>query len=232
MMQFKDRTEAGQLLAKQLFSAYANRSDVLVKALPRGGVPVAYEVAKALNAPLDVFVVQKLGVPGCEDLAMGATASGGFRVINDDIVRSHHIPYPVIDRAAKTASRQLWRREHLYRGNMGFSECDPTPLDVFDATVIVVDDGIATGATMRAAIIALRQQQPARIIIAVPVAPAIAYAELRTEVDDVFCLLTPVHIYGLSGWYDLFPPVSDQQVQHLLALASLESCSIAQTGLK
>lgn len=216
-MQFKDRTEAGQMLAHQL-SAYANRRDVLVLALPRGGVSVAYEVAVALNAPLDAFVVQKLGTPGCEDLAMGAVASGGFRVINSEVVLSHRIPCALIDRVAKRASRQLHRREHFYRGN------NPSP-DAFDSTVILVDDGIATGATMRAAILALRQQQPTRIVIAVPIAPVKTYAQLRTDVDEIFCLLTPERLYGLSGWYDRFPAIADQQVRQMLELAAQSQLS-------
>ena len=211
-MQFKDRTEAGQMLAKQL-SAYANRRDVLVLALPRGGVPVAYEVAKALNAPLDVFLVQKLGVPGCEDLAMGAISSGGFRVINSEVVAAHRIRCGIFERVAYRERWELQRRELLYRGN-------ERSLDVYDSTVILVDDGIATGATMRAAILALRQQQAKKIVIAVPVAPVKTYAQLRPQVDEIFCLLTPHRLYALRAWYYNFPAIADQQVQQMLELAS------------
>ena len=211
-MQFKDRTEAGQLLANQL-SAYANRRDVLVLALPRGGVPVAYEVAKALNAPLDVFLVQKLGVPGCEDLAMGAISSGGFRVINSEVVAAHRIRCGIVERVAYRERWELQRRELLYRGN-------ERSLDVYDSTVILVDDGIATGATMRAAILALRQQQAKNIVIAVPVASVKTYAQLRPEVEEIFCLLTPKRFYALRAWYDNFPAIADQQVQQMLELAN------------
>lgn len=209
------------MLANQL-SAYANRRDVLVLALPRGGVPVAYEVAKAINAPLDVFLVQKLGVPGCEDLAMGAIATGGFRVINSEVVASHRIRCGVIDRVAHRERWELQRRELLYRGN-GRS------LDVYDSTVILVDDGIATGATMRAAILALRQQQAKKIVIAVSVAPVQTYAQLRPEVDEIFCLLTPNRLYALSVWYYSFPAIADQQVQQMLELASQSQLAARST---
>lgn len=217
-MQFKDRTEAGQILAKQL-SAYANRRDVLVLALPRGGVPVAYQVAKALNVPLDVFLVHKLGVPGCEDLAMGAISCGGFRVINFEVVAAHRIRCAIFERVAYRERWELQRRERLYRGNA-------RSLDVYDTTVILVDDGIATGATMRAAILAQKQQQAHKIVIAVPVAPVKTYAQLRPQVDEIFCLLTPNRLYALNAWYDNFPAIADQQVQRLLELASQSQLAV------
>src|SRR5712691_10054204 len=180
---FRDRREAGRLLAAQL-SAYANLPDVLVLALPRGGVPVAAEVARALGAPLDVFVVRKLGVPGHEEYALGAIATGGVRVLNEDVVRALQIPDHVIDAVAAREQEELARRERVYRG-------DCPPLDVRGRTVILVDDGLATGATMHAAIRALRQQQPARIVVAVPTAAPQTCDELKSEVDDVICATTP-----------------------------------------
>src|ERR1700694_3139927 len=174
---FRDRREAGRLLAAKL-AAYANRPDVIVLALPRGGVPVAYEVARALGAPLDVFVVRKLGVPGYEELAMGAVATGGVRVLNDQFVKRLGIPEHIIDAVAARERRELARRERLYRGGR-------PPPDARGRTVILVDDGLATGATMHAAIEALRQQNPARIVVAVPAASAETCAALRAEVDDV-----------------------------------------------
>src|SRR5215211_3223754 len=160
MARFQNRRDAGRILAQELLH-YANRSDVIVLALPRGGVPVAYEVALALHAPLDVFIVRKLGVPGHEELAIGAIASGGIRVLNDDIVRMLNISEEVIDHVAQRELRELQRRERLYRGD------NPAP-EVRDQTVILIDDGLATGASMRAAIAGLRTQQPARIVVAVP----------------------------------------------------------------
>src|SRR5436853_851072 len=175
-MIYRDRAEAGRRLAAQL-TDYANRSDVLVLALPRGGVPVAYEVAKALHVPIDLFLVRKLGVPGHEELAMGAIATGGVRVINEDVVRTLYIPPQVLDAIASKEERELERREKLYR--------DDRPLPVVrDQTIILIDDGLATGATMRAAVHALRAQEPAAIIIAVPVAAYSTYRQFRTEVDE------------------------------------------------
>src|SRR5437899_5686506 len=180
---FRDRSEAGRLLAEKL-TAYADRPDVLVLALPRGGVPVAYEVARALRAPLDVFIVRKLGVPGYEELAMGAVATGGVRVLNDQVVNGLRIPDYVVDAVTTWEQQELARREQLYRGDR------PAP-DVRGRTVILVDDGLATGATMHAAIAALRRQQPARIVAAVPTAPPEMCEALRAEVDDVICAITP-----------------------------------------
>src|SRR3977135_498325 len=179
---FRDRREAGRLLAGKL-ATYANHRDVLVLALPRGGVPVAYEVGRALGAPLDVFVVRKLGVPGYEELAMGAIATGGVRVLNDRLVERLDIPDHVIDAVAEREQRELTRRERLYRGGR-------PPLDVRGRTVILVDDGLATGATMHAAIAALRQLQPARIVVAVPTASPETDEERKAQVDDVICAIT------------------------------------------
>src|SRR5438309_1915033 len=173
---FRNRNEAGRLLAKKL-TAYANRPDVLVLALPRGGVPVAYEVARALHAPLDIFLVRKLGVPGHEELAMGAIATGGVRVLNEDVVRSLGIPGGEIDAVAAEEQRELERREREYRGSR------PAP-DVRDRTVILIDDGLATGSTMRAAVAALRQQHPARIVVAVPVGAPDTCDEFKAEADE------------------------------------------------
>src|SRR5688500_4716962 len=178
---FRDRTEAGLLLAQKL-KAYAGRSDVLVLALPRGGVPVAFEVAKALSVPLDVFLVRKLGVPGHEELAMGALATGNVSVLNQDVIRYLRIPDAVIDAVAVQEQQELARREQAYRGERAASE-------IRGRTVILVDDGLATGSTMRAAVVALRQQQPARIVIAVPIAAPETCDEFRAEVDEIVCAL-------------------------------------------
>jgi predicted phosphoribosyltransferase len=206
---FRNRREAGQLLAAKL-AAYANRPDVLVLALPRGGVPVAYEVVRALGAPLDVFLVRKLGVPGYEELAMGAIATGGVYVLNDQVVGSLRIPDYVIGAVAAREQQELTRREHLYRG-------DRPPPDVRGRTVILIDDGLATGATMHAAIKALRQQQPARIVVAVPIASAEACDELRAEVDDVICAVTPEPFNAVGFWYEDFSQTTDEEVRDLLA---------------
>ncbi len=206
---FHDRREAGLLLAAKL-AAYANRADVIVLALPRGGVPVAYEVARALGAPLDVFVVRKLGVPGYEELAMGAVATGGVRVLNDQIVRDLRIPDHVIDRVAAAEREELARRERAYRGGR-------PPLDVRDRTVILVDDGLATGATMRAGVTALRQLQPDRIIVAVPTASPETCEELKAEVDEVVCAITPEPFHAVGYWYEDFTQTTDQEVSELLA---------------
>src|SRR5207237_1340609 len=182
-MKFKDRTEAGRMLAERL-AAYEDRSDVIVLALPRGGVPVAFEVAQALSAPLDVFLVRKLGVPGHEELAMGAIASEGVRVLNEDVVQMLRIPDEVIDAVAAKEQQELERRERLYR--------DHRPaLEVRGRTVILIDDGLATGSTMRAAAAALRNRQPARLVVAVPVAASSTCDEFKAEVDEVICAVTP-----------------------------------------
>ena len=205
---FRDRREAGRLLAAKL-TAYANRPDVIVLALPRGGVPVADEVARALGAPLDVFVVRKLGVPGSEELAMGAVATGGVRVLNDQLVNRLGIPDHLIDAVAVREGQELARRERLYRGGRPH-------LDVRDRTVILVDDGLATGATMHAAIAALRQLYPARIVVAVPTASPETCEEMRAEVDDVICAITPEPFQAVGRWYQDFAQTTDEEVQDLL----------------
>jgi predicted phosphoribosyltransferase len=205
---FRDRREAGRLLAAKL-TAYANRPDVIVLALPRGGVPVGYEVARALGAPLDVFVVRKLGVPGYEELAMGAVATGGVRVLNDQVVSRLGIPEHVIDAVAAHEQQELALRERLYRGGR-------PPLDVRNRTVILVDDGLATGATMHAAIAALRQLHPARIVVAVPTASPETCEEMRAEADDVICAVTPEPFQAVGRWYQDFSQTTDEEVQDLL----------------
>ena len=207
-LRFRDRAEAGRLLTSKL-TEYANRPDALVLALPRGGVPVGYEVAKALNVPLDVFLVRKLGVPGHEELAMGAIASGGVIVLNDDVVHALRIPQSLIDRVAQREQQELERREKASRGDR------PKP-DVQGKTVILVDDGLATGSTMRAAIRALRQRGPAKIVVAVPAASPDTCAEFRGEVDEIVCALTPEPFYAVGLWYEDFSQTSDQEVSDLL----------------
>ncbi len=211
---YRDRRDAGKRLA-ELLSAYAQRPDVLVLALPRGGVPVAYEVARALNAPLDVFLVRKLGVPGHEEAAMGAIASGGIRVLNDEVIRALRIPEQVVEQVAAREQRELERRERLYRD-------DRPPPDVKGRTVILIDDGLATGATMRAALRALRHQRPARLIVAVPVGARSACLELLGEADEVICARTPEPFFGVGWWYQNFEQTSDQEVHELLAQAAQE----------
>ena len=205
---FRDRREAGRLLAGKL-AAYANRPGVLVLALPRGGVPVAYEVARSLNAPLDIFVVRKLGVPGYEELAMGAIATGGVRVLNDQLVERLGIADHMIDAVAEREQRELARRERLYRGGR------PT-LDVRGRTVILVDDGLATGATIHAAIAALRKLQPARIVVGVPTASPETCEEMRAEADEVICAITPEPFHAVGRWYQDFSQTSDEEVRQLL----------------
>ena len=210
-MLFRDRADACRVLAQRL-KAYANRADVLVLALPRGGVPVAFEVAEALDAPLDIFIVRKLGVPGHEELAMGALATGGVRVVNDDVVSQLGLSDAVIDAVAAQEERELERRERAYRG----ARAAP---DVRGRTVILVDDGLATGATMRAAAAALRKQQPARLIVAVPVAASQTCDDLRTEVDEIVCGATPEPFLGVGRWYRDFSQTTDEEVRLLLEQA-------------
>lgn len=211
---FCDRREAGRFLAERL-RRYANRPDVMVLALPRGGVPVASEIAQALHAPLDVFLVRKLGAPGHEELALGAVASGGVRVLNDHIVQTLHIPEAVIEAVAAREQQELERRERLYRGNR-------PPLNARGKTVILVDDGLATGATMHAAIKALRQAQAARLIVAVPIAPPEICRELRAKVDEVICAITPDPFYAVGLAYEDFSQTSDRDVLDLLGIWSLQ----------
>lgn len=213
-MQYRDRARAGRVLAGELAS-YANRADVLVLALPRGGVPVAFEVAQALHAPLDVFLVRKLGLPGQEELAMGAIASGGTRVINEEVVGSLKIPEEMIDTVAAEEQQELNRREVDYRDGRA-------PPDVRGRTVILVDDGLATGSTMRAAVAALRQQGPARIVVAVPVGAPDTCGELQREADEVVCAQTPQPFHAVGVWYKDFTQTSDEEVRDLLARAAEE----------
>jgi predicted phosphoribosyltransferase len=209
---YRDRRAAGRDLAARL-AGYAGRSDVLVLALPRGGVPVAFEVVEALGAPLDVFLVRKLGVPGQEELAIGAIASGGVCLLNDDVVRALRINPEVIDRIAATEQAELQRRERQYRGNR------PAP-DVSGKIVILIDDGLATGASMRVAVAALRQRHPARLVVAVPIASPGVCDEFRQEVDEVVCGRTPEPFYAVGLWYEDFSQTTDEEVQDLLRRAA------------
>jgi putative phosphoribosyl transferase len=205
----RNRTEAGRALGTAL-GAYRGRNDVLVLALPRGGVPVACEVADALDAQVDLIIVRKLGTPGQEELAMGAIASGGVRVLNRDVIEPLRIPERVIEEVERRERAEIERREHAYRGQR------PRPA-VAGQCVILVDDGIATGATMRAAIAALRQAKPSRIVVAVPVAPPDTVEVLRSEADEVVCLATPEPFMAIGCWYMAFPQLSDEEVRSRLA---------------
>ena len=209
---FFNRNEAGKFLAERL-SVYVDRDDVLVLALPRGGVPVAAEVAKRLKAPLDVFVVRKLGLPNQPELAMGAIATGGVRVINREVVEAWQIPEIVIDAVAAQEQEELARREHEYRGDL------PSP-EVEGKTVIVVDDGVATGATMLAAVVALRELRAARIIVAAPVIAGSSYYRIRRVADDVAAVIVPEEFCGVGQWYEDFSQTSDDEVRALLAEAT------------
>jgi predicted phosphoribosyltransferase len=211
LRRFHDRTDAGRRLAKDL-TAYAGRPDVLVLGLPRGGVPVAYEVARALRVPLDVFVVRKLGVPGYQELAMGAIASGGTRVLNDEVVQELHVPLQAIKAVAARELRELQRRERAYRDDR------PAP-EVRGRIVIAVDDGLATGSTMRAAVAALRRLGPARIVVAVPTGAPTTVAELRREADECICAITPEPFHAVGVWYEDFSQTTDDQVRELLVRA-------------
>lgn len=203
-----NRTEAGQLLAKKL-PAYANRTDVLVLGLPRGGVPVAYEVAKALNAPLDICLVRKLGAPNNKELAMGAIGMGGVMVLNDDVIESLGVSPETIADVVALEEKELLRRDRAYRGDRPFPNLQ-------GRQIILIDDGIATGATLRAAIATLRTSQPASIIVAVPVAPLSTCNELKAEVDEVVCLMAPESFYSIGVWYDEFQQTTDEEVRQLL----------------
>lgn len=219
-MIFRDRSEAGRQLAVKL-RKYADRPDVLVLALPRGGVPVAYEVARALRAPLDVFLVRKLGLPGHKELAMGAIATGGVRVLNEDVVRALNLSDDLIASVAAEEQQELKRREQEYRGDR------PAP-NVRGHTVILVDDGLATGSSMRAAIAALRQQAPARIIVAVPIGAPGTCEEFQSEVDEIVCARTPEPFYAVGVWYDDFSQTSDEEVHDLLERAAEEYTPVHQ----
>lgn len=219
---FRDRRDAGRALAGEL-EKYAGRDDLLVLALPRGGVPVGYEVARELHAPLDVFLVRKLGVPGQEELAMGAIASGGVRVLNRQVVEMLGLTDPTIAAVAATEQEELERRELAYRG-------DRPTLDVRGKTVILVDDGLATGSTMRAAAMALRQQEPERLVVAVPVAAEETCEQFRDEVDEIVCAMTPEPFYAVGLWYEDFSQTTDAEVTDLLERAGAEEPAGARRG--
>ncbi|MGB7201512.1 MAG: phosphoribosyltransferase [Pyrinomonadaceae bacterium] len=219
LTRYVNRTEAGRELATKLTS-FAGRDDVVVLALPRGGVPVAFEVARSLGAPLDVFVVRKLGVPGHEELAFGAIASGGVRVFADDTIRALRLTQPMIESVIRAEEKELARRERLYRG-------ERPRLELRGKTVIIVDDGLATGASMLAAVRVVRTYQPAQIVVAVPVAARETCAKLHDEADLVcVCAITPEPFYGVGMWYYDFSPTSDEEVQALLAEARARETNV------
>lgn len=207
--QFRDRTEAGELLAEQL-TAYANQPDVIVLALPRGGVPVGAPVATKLHVPLDVFVVRKLGLPGHPELAMGAIATGGVRVFNGDVVNAFRIPDEVINAVTAKEFQELQRRERSYRGDL-------PPPEVEGKTVIIVDDGVATGSTMLAAISALRQLNARRVVVAAPTIARTTCDYLRENCDEVVAVIVPQEFYGVGQWYQDFSQTTDEEVHRLLA---------------
>jgi predicted phosphoribosyltransferase len=208
---YLDRADAGRRLAVEL-AEYGRRADVVVLALPRGGVAVAYEVATALEAPLDVLVVRKLGVPGQEELAMGAIADGEVLVRNDDVVQALHIPTGLIWRTAEREAVELTRRQGLYRGGR-------PPLELAGRTILIIDDGLATGSTMRAAVRAVRMRSPRKIVVAVPVGTVATCAELAQEADSCVCPQMPEHLQAVGFWYANFSQLSDAEVRHLLELA-------------
>lgn len=211
MQRFRNRAEAGSLLASRL-AHFAGRPNARILALPRGGVPVAFEIAQALKLPLDVFVVRKLGVPGQEELAMGAVASGNVRIVQPHVVQALRIPQSVIEAVAGEEIREIARRERAFRGDR------PSP-EIRDRTIILVDDGLATGSTMRAAVAALKLQRPERIIVAVPVAASETCNQLRNEVDEIVCLKTPSLFYAVGLLYEYFPQLTDEEVRTLLSKA-------------
>lgn len=209
-MLFKDRVQAGRLLAERL-RHYANRSDILVLGLPRGGVPVAFEVARALEAPLDVVIVRKLGIPGQKEFAMGAIASGDVTVVNESIVEQLNISAQALQAVIASETKELERREKAYRGVQ-------PPVDVNGRVVVLIDDGLATGSTMQAAIIALRHRA-SRLVVAVPVGALQTCDEISPLVDELICATTPEPFYGVGQWYENFSQTTDEEVQHLLQQA-------------
>ena len=213
---FQDRMDAGKALASDL-EIYADRDDVIVLALPRGGVPVAYEVAQRLRVPMDVFVVRKLGVPGHEEFGFGAIASGGIRFVNDEVVRALKMPEAMVERVVEREQAELERREISYRGDR------PEP-ELKDRTVIIVDDGLATGSTMRAAVTALKTRDPKLIIVAVPVASEQACEDFKHEADVMsVCAVTPEPFYGVGMWYENFSQTTDEEVRQLLGSANAQA---------
>lgn len=212
MEKFINRHEAGRILADQL-KAYSNNPNVLVLALPRGGVPVAYEISKTLSVPLDVFIVRKLGAPGHEELAMGAIASGSVMFLNDEIIEALHISMEEIENTRQSETEELIRRETIYRGNRSFPQIE-------DKIIILVDDGVATGASMRVAIKTLRKQNPAKLIMATPVAAYATYQEIAKLVDEIVCPLQPQHFYAVGIWYEDFAQTTDLEVSELLAISN------------
>ena len=214
-MLFRDRNEAGKKLADRL-AAYANYPNAMVLALPRGGVPVAFEVAEALNLPLDIFVVRKLGLPGHEEFAIGAIASGGACVLNQDLIHQLSLSAETIEHIVAREQRELERRERIYRGQRPM-------LDVRDRTIIIVDDGLATGSSMRAAIAALRQKRPTKLIVAVPVGARETCSELEALADEAICLETPENFSAVGLWYNDFSQITDVEVIDLLARNQINS---------
>lgn len=217
---FRDRADAGQQLAQQL-TVYANRADSLVLALPRGGVPVGYEIARALNLPLDVCLVRKLGEPGNKESAIGAISADGVRVLNHYAIRYLHITKQELKKITDQELEELKRRDQVYRGNR-------SPVDVYDRIIILVDDGLATGATMRAAITWVRSQQPRQLIVAVPIAAMGAYKQLKPQVDRLVCLSIPHNMYAIGFWYHNFEQVTDEQVCNLLGQATVTNTLTSQ----
>jgi predicted phosphoribosyltransferase len=224
MSRYEDRRQAGRVLASAL-GDYAHRDDVLVLALPRGGVPVAFEVAEHIAAPLDVFVVRKLGVPGFEELAMGAIASGGVQVLNDDILSAIGISDEMLQRVVESEREELERRERAYRSGY-------PPLDVRGKTVILVDDGLATGFTMRAAIRSLRRRGPSRVVVAVPIAPPSTCEKIAAEVDDIVCAATPEPFDAVGLWYRDFSQTTDDEVRELLDASRRDRSERAEAPLR
>lgn len=216
---FTDRNDAGRRLAERL-GAYAGHKDVIVLALPRGGVPVGYEVARALDAELDVFLVRKIGLPGHEEFAMGAIASGGTALINDEVTRTYHVDPGMVDRAVEKERRELERREKEYRGGLPFP-------DLAGKTVILVDDGLATGSSMRAAVAAVRRHDPRWLVVAVPIAPPETCEALAAHVDDVVCAVTPEPFYAVGLWYESFSQMTDDEVTEILRRARNERAQAA-----
>lgn len=216
-MRFRDRHDAGQQLAQRL-APYTGHPQVCILALPRGGVPVAFEVAQALGVPLDICVVRKLGVPGQPELAMGAIATGGIRILNPAVIQELGVSAAALEAITQRELRELERREQLYRGARASSSPEHLPpLPLAGRIVILIDDGLATGATMRAAIAAVQAANPQRLVVAVPVAAAAACQELRDQVDEVISVLTPHALHAIGLWYDDFSQTSDAEVQRLLA---------------